>query len=116
VSYHYHEEKDRRVYENLKLLDATNRPPLNAIRIHPAESREHFLKKCEICFELYKTGCTFVTEALFPNGGRADIIDLSSGTIFEIAGSEGGGSIYKKWNSYPKTLRFKVIRIKREEG
>ncbi len=35
----------------------------NCVRIHPKESKEHFLKKCEVAFQLYQEGKPFWTEA-----------------------------------------------------
>jgi len=46
----------------------------NHIVARGGESREHFLKKCEVCWGLHNEGKRFYCEAIFKNGsGRADV-------------------------------------------
>ncbi len=45
-------------------------------------------EKLEICMEIKEWGHEFITEAIFKNGTRADILDLTEGTIYEILCSE----------------------------
>ncbi len=104
----------------MKPLTETERHCLNLVRISNrvgshvgcvrigSESREHFIKKAEVCFDLKKRGHLFVSEGIFKDGQRADIIDLTEGYIYEILKSETDIMLKKK--SYP--LKIKAIKIK----
>ena len=57
----------------------------NAVFISPANSLAHEIAKLKVCYELRKTGCDFITEAVENKTGlRRDVVDLTSGIIFEI--------------------------------
>ena len=51
-----------------------------------------------------------ITEAIFNNNSRADLVDLSSGVIYEILFSEKDEDCDKKVKNYPK--KFRIIKIK----
>ena len=78
----------------------------NVVVFGKGESREHALKKCEICWELGQMGVRFVTEARFvDNKGRADILVLSPpGCAIEITASEPKWSIDLKRTTYPVAI------------
>jgi len=102
-------EKYFSVNENLQFIRFSNRK-LNCLRWHNNESKEHILKKLEICIELKRLKHDFITEAIFNNGFRADVIDLSDSIIYEILCSEEEKDFYEKIKKYPKC--FRVIKIK----
>lgn len=57
----------------------------NCIRIHPKESKAHFMKKCEVCFQLYQENKPFWTEAYTRNRDRKfDIIAPTGAGRIEI--------------------------------
>lgn len=65
------------------------RRPKNAVYLNPANSILHERKKFEVCYDLQKNNCKFVTEAVRNvkvdgKERRIDVIDLSSGKEFEI--------------------------------
>ena len=96
--------------ECLRLVRMSNRR-VNEIRIGNNESSAHRDKKIEICTELLKSGKCFVTEAIFVNGGRADILVLDDFRVVEIMSSEKEFSIYEKKKLYPVGLRLEVIKV-----
>jgi hypothetical protein len=98
--------------EVLRLLDSCRNKDINLIKGSgiPAESDSHFLAKCKKCKELLNNGHRFVTEARFKyNKGRADILDITEGIIFEVVNSETEESLIKKKAKYP--LPFEIIKV-----
>ncbi len=67
-----------------RLVDPSDRMHRNCIRFNPSNSREHEMKKAEICYTLLKEGKEFITEARFLNKSRADILVLDDGLALEI--------------------------------
>lgn len=62
-----------------------NRRPIDAIFLSPANSIEHEMAKCRMCYKLLKDGLKFVTEAVDnKTQERADIVVLDSGERIEI--------------------------------
>ena len=102
-------EKYCNVNERLQNIRVSNRK-LNCLRWHNNESRQHILKKLDICIELKNSKHTFITEAIFVNGSRCDIIDLTTGEIYEILCSETEEDFEEKIKRYPKC--FRVIKVK----
>ena len=98
------------VNDCLRLVRMSNRK-VNEIRIGNNESSAHKDKKIEICEKLLRQGKSFVTEAIFVTGGRADIFVLSDALVVEILCSEKESNIVNKRGLYPKGLRFEVVRV-----
>ncbi len=76
-----------RIWEVIKLrnLDESGFKHINCVRIHPTESKEHFLKKCEIAWEIHSEGKPFLTEALTKNKKRRyDVLDLIDNIAYEV--------------------------------
>jgi hypothetical protein len=101
-------EKYFKVNLNLQHIRISNRK-LNCLRWGSNETKEHILKKLEICIELKELEHEFITEAIFNNGGRADVIDLTSGIIYEILCSEDEIKFEEKIKKYPE--EFEVVKI-----
>lgn len=59
--------------------------------------------------ELKECGHEFITEAIFKNGARCDILDLTEGTIYEILNTETEEEFKEKIKNYPQEL--KIIKI-----
>ena len=58
---------------------------LGCIRIHPTESKEHFLKKAELCYEMYHQRHFFLTEAWTSDRKiRFDAVNLETGETIEV--------------------------------
>ena len=59
----------------------------NVVFLHASNSKEHELKKCEICYELKKEGVQFITEAVCnKTNERHDIVNLATNDKIEIEG------------------------------
>lgn len=96
---------------HLNEIRASNRcgSHCGCIRISPSNTRFHEYMKFQVCYELARLGHKYITEAIFENNKRADIVDLNTGIIYEIVYSEKEESIKEKENSYPRV--FQIIKI-----
>lgn len=82
---------DAKWKENLYVLDtrAMQHPRMNTIAVHKNETIGHFLRKCEIAYDLHVAGKRFYTEAIFRDGaGRADIYIIDDKLAIEILKTE----------------------------
>ena len=79
----------------------------DSVKIFTNNTYEHELAKFRICFYLQKNKRTYMTEATFNDGGRADVVDLSSGVIYEVVNTEKEKSIEMKRNLYP----FPIVKV-----
>jgi hypothetical protein len=100
------------INKNLQLIRMSNRfgSQRNVLRWSSSETKEHVLKKLEVCIELKEWGHEFITEAIFNNGTRADVLDLTEGTVYEILCSETEEKYEEKIQNYPE--EFSVIKIR----
>ncbi|MAG45614.1 MAG: hypothetical protein CMH63_02475 [Nanoarchaeota archaeon] len=83
---------------------------LNCLRWHNNETREHIIKKLDICRWLKELGHEFITEGIFNNGARGDVIDLTSGVVYEVLCSEKEKKFEEKIKKYPE--EFEVVKVK----
>ena len=100
---------NRSAIANLRKLQLASRKHLNCVRFGKNESIKHAMKKAEVCYRLNEAGYSFVTEAKFENGKRADIYVLEDDTAIEIVNTEKEKSIAKKKQAYP--CNVVVMRI-----
>jgi hypothetical protein len=70
--------------DNYRKLDIMKVRHKNVVKFSAANGFNHEITKAIICYELVKQGKEWVTEAVFPNGVRADIYVLDDDTVFEI--------------------------------
>jgi hypothetical protein len=106
------QERQRRINDNLRLLDFRSKSGshVNCIRISTANTLEHEIEKLIRAYHLMEHGSDIITEAVFENGGgRADLIDLLEGIVYEIVNSETEESITKKIIKYP--LPVEVVKV-----
>ena len=101
-------EKCYGLSSRLQYIRLSNRK-LNCLRWHNNESREHIIKKLDICRCLKRRNHIFITEAIFLDGSRADIVDLTSSVIYEVLVSEKEESLEEKKKRYPKV--FGIVKI-----
>ena len=66
--------------------------------------------KEHICRKFENDGNSYICEAIFNSGGRADILVLDQFKVIEIAVSESDESLKKKEEYYPDGLTIEVIR------
>jgi len=107
--------KEKYLYiENSNLIRFSNRcgSHINCFRFSLSENREHIIKKLDICIELKQLNHEFITEAIFVNNSRADVVDLTTGEIYEILCSESEENFEEKIKNYPKDFRVIKIRVK----
>lgn len=103
-------EKCFGVNSRLQHIRVSNRK-LNCLRWHNNETREHIIKKLDICRWLKEINHCFITEAIFVNGSRADVVDLTSGIIYEVLCSEKEEDCDKKSRKYPEEFRVVKVRV-----
>jgi hypothetical protein len=89
--------------KNANLVRMSNRQR-NCLRWSTNETWVHLLMKLKVCNALKLMGRDFISEAIFENGLRADVLDLDTGTCFEIVNTEKECSILKKVKDYPLPL------------
>lgn len=99
-----------KINECLNLVRIGNRK-INEIRKGENEGRKHGEMKEEICKELRRQGKSFVTEAIFKKGGRADVLVLDDFEVIEILDSESIEEFEVKKSYYPKDLKIRYVKI-----
>lgn len=77
----------RKINETMQSLKIHTRH-INCIRLHKSTNLEHRAKIVEICNWLLNNEFSFITEAEFVKGGRADIVVLDYGIALEVLDSE----------------------------
>ena len=83
----------------------------NCIRISTANSVEHELTRLKTCYNLLMEGKEIITEAIFNNGSRADIVVLDDHKIIEILHSEKEEDCLKKSEKYPALFELEMVKI-----
>jgi len=93
--------------KNLSYLKFSNKSGshINCLRVYKNNSKEHELRKIEVCLELLKRDKRFLTEAVFRNERRADIFNITDGIIYEIC----KGKQREKKDSFPEDLEIRSI-------
>lgn len=85
----------------------------NCIRINVNNSIEHEITKLKICYDLIKSGKEIITEAIFVNGSRADILVLDDYKIIEVLYSESKSSCLEKAKKYPDLFELEMVKVKK---
>ena len=116
---HIHRQKDSSQYrlrDFLNEIRMSNRSGshMDCIRICSANTYAHEKMKFDICWQLAKWNHTFVTEAIFNNNKRADIIDLDTGIIYEVTYSETTEELQEKIKEYPEVFEVRQVSAKQE--
>ena len=114
-AYENHIERLKEKYlvrNNLNVIRFSNRSSchINCFRFNLSEDIRHILKKLEVCIQLMNKNHKFITEAIFENGSRCDILDLSDATIYEVLNSENKEKFRAKIVKYPE--KFKIVMVK----
>ena len=73
--------------------------------------KEHELKKFEVAWELIEQGHDILTEVIFKNKKRADIVDLTEGIVYEILKSETIEQAKNKVRGYPDYFAVEFIKV-----
>ena len=111
--YRRYKEKQYALRNNLSLVRFSNRcgNHINCFRFSLNESKAHILKKLEICIDLLRNNHKFITEAIFDNGSRCDVFDLSEGVVYEILNTETDEMFEEKIKKYPEEVEVVKVRI-----
>lgn len=98
--------KYQHLRNSLNLVRFSNRcgSHMNCIRFSLGESRQHIAKKVELCTMLREMKHDFLTEAIFLNGSRCDILDITAGVVYEVLHSETEEQLAEKVKHYPEQL------------
>lgn len=110
-AYFNHKYKRQHIRSSLNLVRFSNRcgGHVNCIRFSLGESWQHIAKKVEICCTLREMQHDFLTEALFLNGSRCDVLDITEGVVYEILYSETEEQLAEKVKKYP--LELAIITV-----
>jgi hypothetical protein len=83
------------------------------VRIFPNNTFEHERVKFEICYKLLGEGWDILTEAIFTNGKRCDILAVSKGraVIIEIETPKSKKELDKKMLSKKEYPDFEMILV-----
>ena len=93
-----------------KLLSNSFNTKPNVVKINVGNTLQHEMAKLKKTYELIKDGKTVVTEAIFINGSRADIFNLTDLQVFEILHSETEQMAQDKIKKYPEELEIFLLR------
>jgi len=100
--------------EAWRTLDLMKSPKKNCIKLSAHSTKQHEFMKFSVCWELTKQKKEYITEAVFCNNKRADIVCLDTHTIYEILGTEIEEECKEKVNDYPKLFEIIMIDSKKE--
>ena len=103
-------EKFFGVNTRLQHIRVSNRK-LNCLRWHNNESREHIIKKLDLCRWLKEINHVFVSEAIFNNGSRCDVVDLTDGVVYEVLCSEDESKFEEKVKKYPGEFEVRKMKV-----
>lgn len=81
----------------------------HCIRVGKNEGNLHQWAKIRVAYGLLMRGHEILCEAIFEGGGRADVLDLDTGTAYEIVSTEKDDSLIRKVKKYPSGI--KIIRV-----
>jgi len=95
----------------LRLLNDQYRKDVNCVKINTHNTLEHERAKFILCYKLIKEGYQIVTEAIFKNGSRADILVLDTFEVYEILKSETEIECLAKIKKYPDVLTVTMVNI-----
>lgn len=110
--YSSRQSREKRKYHTKGLLDPAYNISENVVKINKKNTFVHELAKFILSWELIQSGQDIVTEAIFKNNKRADILALHDGIAYEILKSEKPESILEKEKYYPVPIKpFKAMTV-----
>jgi len=83
----------------------------DAIRFSSNETLHHLLLKTHICHQLAREDKSFITEAIFEKGGRADILVLDDHVVIECLETETEPQVAIKTSTYPPGFSIEFARF-----
>ena len=94
----------------MKQLSDSFRKDINSVRLNSHNTLVHELAKTKLSYILIKGGSKILTEVVFENGSRADILDLTNMRVYEILHSEKEKEALKKKEYYPEVFDIVFLR------
>ena len=92
--------------ESIKLCDDSFSYKQNILKLFRNNTLNHELAKFFLSWEILQSGGNFISEAIFKNGKRADILNLELCEAWEVVHSERENSKHIKVNEYPCKILF----------
>lgn len=80
------------------------------LRISTSNTYEHEFRKFQVFYELRKRGFWVLSECIFENGSRADILDASNGIIYEVLHTETEKEADEKFAKYPTCFQIRYVK------
>ena len=93
--------KMMRILEMRKKLDRSYNLKPNVLKFNAHSTINHEICKALVALEILKNGGTFYCEPIFLSGKRADLLEIESGTIYEILHTETDDRLKQKEYPYP---------------
>jgi hypothetical protein len=109
------QERQRKINDNSRYLDKHDSfygSHVDCVRINVGNTLAHEMKKLKICYDLKSQGIPFMTEAVFATGGRADVLDLLNGEVWEVQHTETEEQAREKTKKYPGVFAVNFVRSK----
>ena len=102
-------ERDLLIQRNnfARLLEPHSKRERNVVRVNVGNSLKHELAKFYLNWLLRRNGSETVTEAIFRGyKARADVLELDTGTVYEILHSETKERFFGKATYYPSDIQL----------
>ena len=101
--------KQKARYLSRQELSIKYRATIKDVRLNTHNKLPHELAKMLVAWEYQKQGKHVVTEAIFNNGSRADVLVLDDMKIIEVLYSEKLEDAKKKLDYYPECFDIEFI-------
>lgn len=82
---------------------------VNCLRLFVNNTWEHELMKVKVFWALRKLGHDVITEPIFNNNARADLVDCDTHVVYEILCSETEKMLAAKEDYYPSIFEIRKI-------
>ena len=108
------QELQRRINESMQYIRHSNKSGshVNCIRLTNNNLKtKHTEKMIETCLEFLENKVPFITEAIFTNGSRCDILCPSTKDIIEILHTETDEMFKEKIKKYPAYFNVLKVRV-----
>ncbi len=96
----------------LRFLDKSFNIKVNVVKINVNNTLEHEVAKFIKCYELIKDKKQIITESIFKEGGRADVLCLDDMRVFEIMHTESEKEALSKVDKYPSLVDIVFLKAK----
>ena len=101
--------KQAKINEAMNYVRLGNRGHINCIRLNSSCSDPHNIKIIELCSEYLRMGIPFVTECIFKDGSRCDILLPATFEIIEVMVTETEERFKEK--HYPGVFDVRKVKV-----